>query len=98
VRTYRLHLKSGLSAEKYERLTSRLGICRKAMTPVRGGGRSLVVAIDVRTGTRDAVEYFAANRVWMHKSRLEGRKPVRMHVAWIEDVTDSVTPAEAAAS
>ena len=96
MRTFRLHLAHGLSNEKYERLTSRLGICRKAMTPVRGGGRNLVVAIDVRTGTRDAAEYFAANRIWMHKNRLEGRKPVRVHVARIEDVTDSVTPVEAA--
>ncbi len=94
MRTFRLHLTHGLSNDKYERLTSRLGICRKAMTPVRGGGRNLVVAIDVMTGHREAAEHFAANRVWMHKSRLEGRKPVRVHVARIEDVT----PVEAAAT
>ena len=94
MRTFRLHLQRGLSGEQYRRLAARLGICRKVMTPVRGGGRNLVVAIDVRTRTREAVDYFAASRIWMHKCRLEGREPVRVHVARIEDVT-GVTPAEA---
>jgi len=98
MKTFRLYLAHGLSNEKYERLTSRLDICRKAMTPVRGGGRNLVIAIDVMTGRREAAEHFAANRIWMHKNRLEGQKPVRVHVTRIEDVTDSVTPVEAIAS
>lgn len=90
MRTFRLHLERGLSGEQYERLAARLGACRKVMTPVRGGGRNLVVAIDVRTRSREAVEYFAEKRIWSPKRRLAGPKPVRVHVVRIDDVTEAV--------
>ena len=65
------------------------------MTPIRGGGRNLVVAIDVWTGTREAVEFFAERRIWAKKRELHGPKPVRVRVLRIEDVPKSVTPAGA---
>ena len=96
MRTFRLHLKHGLSAAQYERLAARLRLFRKVMAPVKGGGRNLVVAIDLRTGRREAAEHFAARRVWAKKRELCGPRPVRVRVVRIEDVTDSVTPIEVA--
>lgn len=90
MKAFRLHLKHGLSAEKYERLAARLGISRKAMTPVRGGGRNLVVAIDLRTGKRETAEFFAEKRIWSPKRRLAGPKPVRVQVVRIDNVTEGV--------
>jgi len=98
VRTFRLHLKRGLSAAQYDRLVNRLRAFKKAMSPVKGGGRNLIVAIDVTTGRREAAEHFAARRVWAKKRELYGPRPVRARVVRIEDVTDSVTTVEAAAS
>ena len=96
MRTFRLHLKHGLSANQYERLAARLRLFRKVMTPVKGGGRKLIVAIDVTTGRREAAEHFVARRVWARKKELHGPRPVRARVVRVDDVTDSVTPVEAA--
>jgi len=97
VRTFRLHLKHGLSAAQYERLVNRLRAFKKAMTPVKGGGRNLIIAIDVTTGRLEAAQHFAARRVWAKKKELDGPRPVRVRVVRIEDVTDSVIAVEAAA-
>ena len=91
MKTFRLHLRHGLSGEQYERLVARFGACRKLVSPVKGGGRNLVVALDVHTDHLDAAEHFAANRVWSHKSRLQSRRSVRVHVARIEEVKNPNT-------
>jgi hypothetical protein len=98
VKTFRLHLKCGLSATQYDRLVARLRSFKKAMSPVKGGGRNLIVAIDVTTGRREAAEHFAERRIWAKKRELHGARPVRVRVLRIEDVTGSVTPVEAIAS
>jgi len=98
VRTFRLHLKRGLSAAQYDRLANRLRAFRKAMAPVTGGGRNLIIAIDVTTRRREAAEHFAERRVWARKKELHGPRPVRGRVVRIEDVTDRMTTVEAAAS
>ena len=64
---------------------------KKAMTPVRGGGRNLIVAIDVVTSRRAAAEHFAERRVWARKREFHGPRPVRVHVARIEDVKPTAT-------
>ena len=48
------------------------------------------------TGYREAAEHFAERRIWAKKRELHGPKPVRVHVARIEDVTEDIAPAEAA--
>lgn len=57
------------------------------MSPVKGGGRNLVIAIDLRTGRREAAEHFAERRVWAKKKELHGPAPVRARVVEIKDVT-----------
>ena len=86
MKKYRLHLAHGLSADKYERLVDRLGFLGRYVSPVKGGGRNLVVALDVETNHLEAAEHFAANRVWMPKRRLQGQRPVRARVERIEEV------------
>jgi hypothetical protein len=73
---------------------ARLRAFKKAMVPVKGGGRNLIVAIDVTTGRREAAEHFAERRIWAKKRELQGPRPVRARVVKIEDVT----PVEAVAT
>ena len=93
MKTYRLHLSHGLSAEKYDKFVERLGFLGRYVTPVRGGGRNLVVALDVLTDHADAAQHLADNRIWSPKRRLEGQKPVRVRVARIEEVSAGATTA-----
>ena len=93
MKTFRLHLRHGLSAGKYEKLVERLGFLGRYVSPVKGGGRNLVVAIDVKTDYRQAAEHFAYNRVWMPGRRL-GHGAVRAQVESIEELAPAEKLAE----
>jgi hypothetical protein len=86
VKTFRLHLSHGLSAEKYEKLVERLGFLGRYVSPVKSGGRSLVVALDVLTDHADAAQHLADNRIWSPKRKLQGERPVRVRVERIEEL------------
>jgi hypothetical protein len=53
---------------------------------VKGGGRGLVVALDVATDYAEAALHLADNRIWSPKRRLPEPKAVRARVERIEEV------------
>lgn len=55
-RRFRCHLKKGLSAAKFQEIVSRKDYAEGTLQPVHGGGRNLVIAIDVATRSEEAME------------------------------------------
>ena len=66
MKTFRIHLKQGLSQANFDLLLRRLGFLYKDIQPVKGGGRSLIIAIDIQTHDMSCAENFAKKRLWLH--------------------------------